>query len=260
MAQKSVVTRERSASSVSAALDTFTPSIQERLVALAAPHVAPGEAMPDWSAALRMLARMLDRSAANIRDADARHEAELRDDDAPREARDAAVSDLTDAITELREVITGLFGAKSLKLVQLVGSTPREPVALSRFAHNVIDGLGAAKLPAPRVKGAEFDAKAFAKRLRGHVKALDAAVADVTREAREAQVTQAAKVSAIAAHDTLFASVANVAEGLLTLVGKNDLAERVRPSARRPGVTASDEGNDDATDGAPDPKGDAPNE
>lgn len=95
----------------------------------------------------------------------------------------------------------------------------------------------------------------------GDFEALDAAVADVTREAREAQVTQAAKVSAIAAHDTLFASVANVAEGLLTLVGENDLARRVRPSARRPGVTASDEGSDDAPDGAaPDPKGDAPNE
>lgn len=162
MARKSVVTRERSASSVSAALDTFTPSIQERLVALAAPHVGPGEAMPDWSAALHLLARMLDRSAANIRGADERHEAELRDDDAPREAR-------------------------------------------------------------------------------------------------EAQVTQAAKVSAIAAHDPLFASVANVAEGLLTLVGENDLAQRVRPSARRPGVTASDEASDDTTDGdAPEPKDDAP--
>ena len=62
----------------------------------------------------------------------------------------------------------------------------------------------------------------------GDFEALDAAVADVTREAREAQVTQATKVSAIAAHDTLFASVANVAEGLLTLVGENDLAERPR--------------------------------
>jgi len=255
MPQKSVVTRERSASSVCAALDTFTPSIQERLVALAAPHVAPDEAMPDWSVALRLLARMLDRSAANIRDADERHEAELRDDAAPREARDGAVDAITATITELREVMTGLFGAKSLALVHLVGVTPREPIALSRFTHTIIDGLGAAKLPAPRVKGAEFDAKSFAKTLRRHVTALDGAVADVTREAREAQVTQAAKTTAIAAHDTLFVSVANVAEGLLTLVGENDLARRVRPSVRRPGVTASDEGSDGD---APEPKGDAP--
>jgi len=39
-----------------------------------------------------------------------------------------------------------------------------------------------------------------------------------------------------------------------TLVGENDLARRVRPSARRSGVTADDEGSDDA----PEPKGDAP--
>ncbi|MFO0604996.1 MAG: hypothetical protein U0324_17570 [Polyangiales bacterium] len=257
MAQKSVVTRQRSASSVSAALGTFSPAIHAKLNELAAPHVAPGEAAPDWQVALALLARVLDRSAANVRDADDRHEAELADDDAPRAARDAAVSALTATVTELREVVTGLFGAPALKLVNLTGPTPREPIALSRFVHNVVEGLGAAKLPAPRVKGAEFDAKRYAKTLRQHVTALDAAAADVTREAREAQVTQSAKTAAIASHDALFAGVANVAEGLLTLVGENDLARRLRPSARRPGVTADDE-SDDGEDPPAGPKDDAP--
>ena len=71
-------------------------------------------------------------------------------------------------------------------------------------------------------------------KLRG---ALDASSADVVREARKAQGTLADKNVAIAAYDMAFSGASKVLEGIFTLAGETVLADRVRPSTRRPGQT-----------------------
>jgi len=72
-------------------------------------------------------------------------------------------------------------------------------------------------------------------KLRG---ALDTTIADVVREAREAQGTLADKNAAIATYDTAFSRASKVLEGIFTLAGETALADRViRPSTRRPGQT-----------------------
>ena len=62
---------------------------------------------------------------------------------------------------------------------------------------------------------------------------LTALAGDALREARELQQTQAARNSAI--------ERAVAASALLDLVGETALAERTRPSARRSGVTQTEE-------------------
>lgn len=245
MAARMVVQRERSATSVRSALDAFSERVGAKLTALTASQVGEGEKAPDWAYSMRLLGRALAQGAEAMRKADDAHEQELADDAAPRDARDVAVTKLYDAVVALREVATGLYTSKVLPSLGLVGSTPRDPVLLVRYAENVVDKLGKVALPASRVANAAIDTAGVGCSLQGLVDELSAAVADVGREEREAQLTLSTKRAAIAAHDTLFGGVATVTEGLLRLVSENDLAEKVRPSARRPGVTVENEDGDE---------------
>jgi hypothetical protein len=73
------------------------------------------------------------------------------------------------------------------------------------------------------------------------VERLEAALRVVAQEASELHLTQTAKDRAFEENDRVFGTVARVAEGLLALAGRGDLADRVRPSRRRPGVTEAEE-------------------
>jgi hypothetical protein len=70
----------------------------------------------------------------------------------------------------------------------------------------------------------------------------------VAREVREAQDTLAKKNRAIDDYDRVFRGVATVLTGLFTLAGQDELAEKVRPSARRPGRTQEQEQSEPGTD------------
>ncbi|MSP60525.1 MAG: hypothetical protein EXR72_09330 [Myxococcales bacterium] len=123
----------------------------------------------------------------------------------------------------------------------LTGTTPQDPVALSRFAGSTVKALGEKKLPPSRVEGATFHAAKWAARIGGEQAQVEAALADVAREAREAEGTLTQKNSAISAYDDRFTRGASFLSGLFGLAGERELAARVRPSTRRPGQTADDE-------------------
>ena len=52
-----------------------------------------------------------------------------------------------------------------------------------------------------------------------------------------AQATLAKKNQAVEEYDRVFTGVATSLSGLFTLAGERELAEKVRPSTRRPGQT-----------------------
>lgn len=176
-------------------------------------------------------------------EADAANEAELSDDEQVRTARDEASQVLYDKIVELREILTGAYGAPTASKV-IVGATPQDPVMLARFAGEVATALEKIKLPTPRIKGAKLDASEAAESLSASRSALTKHIKDVAREVREGQATLDAKNRATAAYDEIFAGVATMLTGQLRLAGKADLAAKVRPSSRRPGQTATDAGDE----------------
>ena len=69
--------------------------------------------------------------------------------------------------------------------------------------------------------------------LKVRIDSLRAALGDVRREEREAQLTREARNAALVAWNGSYQGVATVVTGLFELAGKPALAERVRPTTRR---------------------------
>jgi hypothetical protein len=253
MPSKQVTDRQKSGSSVVAAGEAHADRVATELDAVLSPYLRKGEKIPN----LALFMHLVTRALADARDAmvaaDEAHQAELADDAAPREARDEAATALYAEITDLREWLTGLYGAAATKRLGFSDITPRDPVALERFAGEITGALGSQPLPKPRRKGVRWapaetiqQIDALRASLRQHLK-------DVAREAREAEATVIAKSAAMAAYDERFSRVATCLAGVFRLAGPVDLAARVRPSARRPGQTEADASSDagsDATDAA----------
>ena len=73
----------------------------------------------------------------------------------------------------------------------------------------------------------------LAKGLDGPLAELDVALATVRREHREAEQALVERDRVIAAWTDIYQSCASIAEGLLRLAGRPELAARVRPTERR---------------------------
>ncbi len=230
MASKLVTDRQKAADAVLAIFDAQGGTLAD------AAGRALGSDRSTIRATLGLLQTALEQRRDAMVDADAAHESELADDPSARDAREAAVVELRDKVVELRSVITGMYGAKAARAV-VSGDTPQDPVVLERFAGEVIKNLGTVTWPQPRFAGAVLDASAVQRDLESARASLQSAVSQVTSEAREAQVTLANKNQAIEEYDRVFTGVAMSLAGLFTLAGERELADKVRPSTRRPGQT-----------------------
>ena len=85
--------------------------------------------------------------------------------------------------------------------------------------------------------GATIDAQATARGLEALKADLDTKLSAVQDEVREAQLARTARDRAMATFDQTFGAIAGLYESLFRLSGEHELADRVRPSRRRPGKT-----------------------
>jgi hypothetical protein len=242
MPSKLVTDRQKSARAVAAAASTHGASVGEALKGLLAPHLQDGEQMPDAGLLCLLVGRLLLSQNEKLVAADGAHEAELSDDTAPREAREQAASGVRRVLVDLRATVAAVHGSAGLKQLGLTGATPVDPSVLAVEGATVLRNLEDAtlSLPAPR-RGTSLDRQAFAEELREHLLPLQSALAAVVREAREAESTLVAKQAAMAANDRAFSLGAAWLTATFSLAGREDLATRVRPSARQPGQTEAEE-------------------
>ncbi len=254
MPSKLVTDRQKSAAAVIAAARSHSARATAALTELFEPVVPKGQKLPDLSSIFALSAAALERVRGALVDADIAHERELADDDPPRAKRDELAASLYSDIVELREVVTGLLGSGALPMLRLTGATPRDPVVLARLARDVSAALSSQKLPKSRVRGATFRAEDWTLRLDDRTAPLEKAIDMVAREAREAESTQATKNRAMEAFDETFRKVATLLSAALAIAGEDELAFRVRPTARRPGRIAdidADSGETPATPATP---------
>src|SRR5262245_44243021 len=125
MASKLVTDREKSANAVVAVGETQADAVGQALKDVLKTHLKKGETMPDVALFMRLIARSLDAAKTRMVDADAAHEAELSDDEPIRRARDKATEALSDKLVELREMVTGVYGAATASAI-FPGTTPQD--------------------------------------------------------------------------------------------------------------------------------------
>lgn len=244
MPSKQVTDRSRSSGIVGTNGETYATEIGERTSVQLTPFLHAGEVVPDTALLLRLMARMLASKTAKLEQADSAHEAEISDDAQPRAARDEAEGETRETTVEFRDAISAKYGDVGLRVMGVYEPPPKSPAPLVKYGRN----LHAALLDASRTltgstrRGVQLDRAEMAAELLPVIERLEAALQVVSQEAAELNLTQTTKDRAIEENDAVFACVANVTEGLVALAGRKDLADRVRPSRRKPGVVEAEEG------------------
>lgn len=246
MPSKQVTDRQKSSNAVVAAIDTHAANAATAMTTLLSPHLHSGEAMPDVALLLSLIGRTMTATMQSLVGADQAHLTELADDDPARRARDETATAARQEFIDLREILTGMFGAAFANHI-LAEAVPRDPVMLVPYAKNVEENLDRATLPTPRIPGASLDKAAIISRIGALRQTLDQAIQSVAREVREAQATQSAKDAAMDSFDRFFSLGADTTSSLFRLGGMPDQAAKVRPSVRRPGQTVTDEESADPT-------------
>lgn len=241
MPSKQVVDRQKEAQAVLSAAATHTAELVKQLEALFVPLLHRGEKPLDLELMVALLVRTLQQSLTAMIDADDAYQNELLDDAAPRQQRDEAAAALRQRLIDLRDTLGGLFGSALVQSSGFGTTTPTDPTLLSRFAVGIIQALDGVKLPKPKLPGLTVNAKQLVTELDALRKNLDQALAEVSRETREAQATLSARNAAQAAFDERYTGVASLLSGFLRLAGKGDLADQVRLTWRRASSETSEE-------------------
>jgi hypothetical protein len=238
---KMVNDRQRAATIVTQAALTHADQVGARLDQELAP-ASSADATGNIAALIRRLGQTLKASIDELVAADRVHESEKADDVEVRQELDEAIDGVYREVVDFRAVLEGVGGTAATAQAGLAGATPREPIALGRLAHALHDRLPALTGVTSMRRGVTFDAMAYAEPLKEALSRLERAQQALRREERELEATLMAKNRVMSAHDTRFLTIARTLESLFRLAGFEELANRVRPSARRPGLVENDPG------------------
>lgn len=176
----------------------------------------------------------LDRTTAALVQTDRDHTVELADDDGARQSRDERGVDLKDLLGALRSNLIRNYGSGAAGAYGLGVTLPDDASELLLLAGNVENLLRTRPLTEPpKNKSLKVDPILAADDVRDAADALRTALEGVEREKREAQLTLGAKNDAMNAWGAAYPAVADGAAAFFALGGRADLAQRVRPTARR---------------------------
>lgn len=242
---KEVTDREGATTIVASAADAHADHIEQAFLERYGAHLTKKEATGPLTLSLtvKVIGRALRGACNTLVQASDAHDAELADDAEPRETRDASAAALTSTLVGYRGTLETVYGAAGSKLVGFDGRVPTDPKQVLAVARKVRTELRKPKLkwPKPVTAGVKIDVTHWAAALDAPIATLEAAQKDIAREAREAQVTIDAKSKAMDANDEVFKRGAELISAALYVVGDDEHAARVRPSARRPGRTLADD-------------------
>lgn len=153
--------------------------------------------------------------------------------------RNGAAKELRVLMVAGRGLTSHLFGDDKLEAIGFARRIEEDPEALLEQAVAVVGQVGdpGFVLPTPRLKGLSVDLRDLAvdlvpaiEKLRDALEKLQAARCDVTLALHDRNV-------ALEAFNHDFLHIARIVEGLLRRANLDDLADRVRPSTRRRGLT-----------------------
>jgi len=249
MLSKMITRRQKSASDVEGAIQHHGPKAATLAGHFLGQYLQEGETLPDLELLQRLYGRALSDHHTRIVTIDESRIAGLRRTMGPRDRRDAAAREVGDELLLLRDTFDRFFGSKATKqLLAIEAPFDRDPVSLSRLARRAVGVLrsDSLELPPSRVPVSP-DLSRWASQLEDPLQKLDAALAEIQKERRGAEDMLEEKHDAIEAYDRLFLRIARMQEAFFRFAGMEGHANRVRPSARRPGLTLEEAGSERAS-------------
>lgn len=241
MASVLVERRGQSAESVAVALETWAEPIGTRLAEIFSAQLRPEESLDDPKLWPVLFARHLRASMEPLRAADSQYEAEVADDGLPRTARETARTKLYDALTKGRDRLRGAFGPEALPILGFAGPTPVEVTPLLAYGDQVVSALQQTRLPPLHDARDAHVPDSVRTAVAAALDTLRRDHQEVVREGRELTAASAARNAALERQAAAFSLVAQLGVSLLRVAEQDALADRLRPSARRRGLTVAEE-------------------
>ncbi len=235
-----LIDRHKSLTEVVSTGRRFARSTARALKKLVTPVQEEGRPLPDFAYAKRLLAAALERRWDRLAaDDEALNDAEMHRH-ALIDQRDGEVQVLRREVVDLRLVLRGRFGAEPAKNFSgLRGETSYDPVVLQRQADRAVTRLRdlSRPLPAARLRTSGAMRLRWAAPVADGAEALRATVTRVIGSFKRVDFVRLERQRALADFNDSFVTVAGWFEAVYRLVGRHDLADRVRPSKKYPGLT-----------------------
>ena len=251
---KSVTDRAQSCRAVKWAIDTHGTRLAGDLGDTFHPLLADGQVMP-FETQLELFKKKLCLDLDRVVATDRQYRDQKARESISRRHRDDQVDSVTSEVLGLRKALTGILSDDKLAELGFARRTPTRPEVLQEQASHLVERLGDSEsdMSGSRYRNLQLDVSDLAQELNVAVEALQTASDDLVREERETEVLKLAKDEALTTYNQSFLWIARTVEALCRLAGLDEVAKRVRPSQRRPGVTAqrfvqpsdSSEGGDD---------------
>ncbi|MCP3961565.1 MAG: hypothetical protein GY719_27300 [bacterium] len=205
-----------------------------------------GEPALDYRPIFTDLGNRLETAKEEMLTANATHLGQLARVAELKARRSGVRDELFAAFTPARSTLEHLYGRDNgFTTTGVAGSTLPDPRGLVKQVRDAVDFFQDPKVElTPAVEEVRVDLPMLAVRLSLGADQLELAIGDHAGAEKTAEATRATKNTAIKTYDREFIYVARTTEGLFDLAGMHELAQRVRPSTRRPGRRAEDTGNE----------------
>jgi|GEM_PF-6926696 len=185
----------------------------------------------------------------NMTHADAAHQNELADDVVPRALLDQRSEMLKAFLVSLRATLVSTYGTAVAAAYAIPPQIPDDPELLLRIAVGVERLLRERSLvETPKIKSLAIAPLAVAEDLAVTIAEVRRALADVTREQREAFASETVRERALVEWFATYLATAETACGLYALAGHPELAQGLRPTSRRLSGLPEDEDTAPATE------------
>jgi hypothetical protein len=226
--------RTKTGRSLLAVLFVEGPRIARLLVDLFSPHRLEGDPEPEFLGTFIAIGRKLKDAVDRVVSADNVLFAANAALDAARQRRDDHKQNLGRQVMSLRGACNALFVNPAVQNLGFDQRTAQDPAPLLMQADRVVehlrsDGLAEAEYV---FEGDDFDPKKYADRVEAGAREVRESLDEVAESVRHVEKTVQDKRVLTDAYDGIHLRGAQIFESYCRLVGDDELADRVRRSAR----------------------------
>ncbi len=222
-------------------------------------------ASPETSFSYPVLFEHMDSELAQVVnklvESEDRHVRQLAKISQLRRRRDQGFDDTYAKQVAARGILTSLYGKdRDFELAAVSGKTPESSKTLAEQVDQTVKFLRNPEVaePSQKVAGVGVDLPTMADDLESDQKQLVGVRAELVQATKVADGTRRVTNQAIKEFDLVFLWIAHSLEGLFRLAGEEELANRIRTSARR--VTRRQAEPEDEQAASPEPSPDGPAE